>query len=112
MPAGCCPCPEAELALISHSQAGCWAVITHGGQIRAGEGSPLPLSPVPRPYGKDVPQLNYWLTCETIMKKFQGRPHWAKVGLRAAAGMPGKAGLASHSQTHFLTLHLDVHSSR
>uniref|UniRef100_A0A452R8J3 D-arabinono-1,4-lactone oxidase C-terminal domain-containing protein n=1 Tax=Ursus americanus TaxID=9643 RepID=A0A452R8J3_URSAM len=31
-----------------------------------------------RPYGKDVPRLDYWLTYETIMKKVGGRPHWAK----------------------------------
>uniref|UniRef100_A0A8C6WDW5 L-gulonolactone oxidase n=1 Tax=Nannospalax galili TaxID=1026970 RepID=A0A8C6WDW5_NANGA len=31
-----------------------------------------------RPYGKDVPRLDYWLAYETIMKKFGGRPHWAK----------------------------------
>lgn len=31
-----------------------------------------------RPYGKDVPRLDYWLTYETIMKKAGGRPHWAK----------------------------------
>ncbi|KAM9083537.1 L-gulonolactone oxidase isoform 1-T1 [Megaptera novaeangliae] len=33
-----------------------------------------------RPYGKDVPRLDYWLAYETIMKKVGGRPHWAKVG--------------------------------
>ncbi|XP_025049451.1 L-gulonolactone oxidase-like isoform X2 [Alligator sinensis] len=33
-----------------------------------------------RPYGKDVPRLDYWLAYEGIMKKFGGRPHWAKVG--------------------------------
>lgn len=33
----------------------------------------------PRPYGKDVPRLDYWQAYETIMKKFGGRPHWAKV---------------------------------
>ncbi|GAB0185243.1 L-gulonolactone oxidase-like [Grus japonensis] len=31
-----------------------------------------------RPYGKNVPRLNYWLTYEGIMKKHGGRPHWAK----------------------------------
>ncbi|XP_077187499.1 L-gulonolactone oxidase-like isoform X3 [Paroedura picta] len=31
-----------------------------------------------RPYGKDVPRLDYWLAYEGIMKKFGGRPHWAK----------------------------------
>ncbi|KAL7987177.1 hypothetical protein Chor_006096, partial [Crotalus horridus] len=31
-----------------------------------------------RPYGKDVPRLNYWLAYEGVMKKFGGRPHWAK----------------------------------
>ncbi|XP_020839638.1 L-gulonolactone oxidase isoform X2 [Phascolarctos cinereus] len=31
-----------------------------------------------RPYGKDVPRLDYWLAYERIMKKFGGRPHWAK----------------------------------
>ncbi|KAJ8798511.1 hypothetical protein J1605_016656 [Eschrichtius robustus] len=31
-----------------------------------------------RPYGKDVPRLDYWLAYETIMKKVGGRPHWAK----------------------------------
>ncbi|KAG8506324.1 L-gulonolactone oxidase [Galemys pyrenaicus] len=31
-----------------------------------------------RPYGKDVPRLDYWLAYETIMKKLGGRPHWAK----------------------------------
>ncbi|OXB60644.1 hypothetical protein ASZ78_001433 [Callipepla squamata] len=31
-----------------------------------------------RPYGKNVPRLNYWLTYEGIMKKYGGRPHWAK----------------------------------
>ncbi|KAK7820697.1 hypothetical protein U0070_026241, partial [Myodes glareolus] len=31
-----------------------------------------------RPYGKDVPRLDYWQAYETIMKKFGGRPHWAK----------------------------------
>ncbi|XP_072842189.2 L-gulonolactone oxidase [Pogona vitticeps] len=31
-----------------------------------------------RPYGKDVPHLDYWLAYEGIMKKFGGRPHWAK----------------------------------
>ncbi|XP_054239349.1 bifunctional epoxide hydrolase 2 [Indicator indicator] len=31
-----------------------------------------------RPYGKNVPHLNYWLTYEGIMKKHGGRPHWAK----------------------------------
>ncbi|XP_055970126.1 L-gulonolactone oxidase [Sorex fumeus] len=31
-----------------------------------------------RPYGKDVPRLDYWLTYEAIMKKVGGRPHWAK----------------------------------
>lgn len=36
--------------------------------------------PLPRPYGKDVPRLDYWLAYETIMKKVGGRPHWAKVG--------------------------------
>lgn len=40
--------------------------------------SPLPV-PHPRPYGKNVPRLNYWLTYEGIMKKHGGRPHWAKV---------------------------------
>ncbi|XP_060265141.1 L-gulonolactone oxidase isoform X1 [Ovis aries] len=32
-----------------------------------------------RPYGKDVPRLDYWLAYENIMKKVGGRPHWAKV---------------------------------
>ncbi|EMP29089.1 L-gulonolactone oxidase, partial [Chelonia mydas] len=31
-----------------------------------------------RPYGKDVPRLDYWLAYESIMKKAGGRPHWAK----------------------------------
>ncbi|XP_054841910.1 L-gulonolactone oxidase-like [Eublepharis macularius] len=31
-----------------------------------------------RPYGKDVPRLDYWLAYEGIMKKSGGRPHWAK----------------------------------
>ncbi|KAI4589143.1 hypothetical protein MJG53_003551 [Ovis ammon polii x Ovis aries] len=31
-----------------------------------------------RPYGKDVPRLDYWLAYENIMKKVGGRPHWAK----------------------------------
>ncbi|XP_027706072.1 L-gulonolactone oxidase isoform X3 [Vombatus ursinus] len=31
-----------------------------------------------RPYGKDVPRLDYWLAYERIMKKVGGRPHWAK----------------------------------
>uniref|UniRef100_A0ACB8GA36 Uncharacterized protein n=1 Tax=Sphaerodactylus townsendi TaxID=933632 RepID=A0ACB8GA36_9SAUR len=31
-----------------------------------------------RPYGKDVPRLDYWLAYEGIMKKYGGRPHWAK----------------------------------
>ncbi|NWI14975.1 GGLO oxidase, partial [Crypturellus soui] len=31
-----------------------------------------------RPYGKNVPRLNYWLAYEGIMKKHGGRPHWAK----------------------------------
>uniref|UniRef100_A0A8C5SY97 L-gulonolactone oxidase n=1 Tax=Laticauda laticaudata TaxID=8630 RepID=A0A8C5SY97_LATLA len=31
-----------------------------------------------RPYGKDVPRHNYWLAYEGVMKKFGGRPHWAK----------------------------------
>ncbi|VFV44087.1 l-gulonolactone oxidase [Lynx pardinus] len=31
-----------------------------------------------RPYGKDIPRLDYWLAYETIMKKVGGRPHWAK----------------------------------
>ncbi|XP_044516966.1 L-gulonolactone oxidase-like [Gracilinanus agilis] len=31
-----------------------------------------------RPYGKDVPRLDYWLGYERIMKKVGGRPHWAK----------------------------------
>ncbi|CAO2591356.1 L-gulonolactone oxidase [Lemmus lemmus] len=31
-----------------------------------------------RPYGKDVPRLDYWQAYETTMKKFGGRPHWAK----------------------------------
>lgn len=35
-----------------------------------------------RPYGKDVPRLDYWLAYETIMKKFGGRPHWAKVNIQ------------------------------
>lgn len=45
----------------------------------AGMGPHLLLLPT-RPYGKDVPRLDYWLTYETIMKKVGGRPHWAKVG--------------------------------
>lgn len=47
--------------------------------LRAGTGPHLLLFPT-RPYGKDVPRLDYWLTYETIMKKVGGRPHWAKVG--------------------------------
>ena len=35
--------------------------------------------PLLRPYGKDVPRLDYWLAYENIMKKVGGRPHWAKV---------------------------------
>ncbi|KAM9063715.1 L-gulonolactone oxidase isoform 2-T3 [Sarcophilus harrisii] len=31
-----------------------------------------------RPYGKDVPRLDYWLAYERIMKGVGGRPHWAK----------------------------------
>ncbi|KAM7173705.1 L-gulonolactone oxidase [Macrochelys suwanniensis] len=31
-----------------------------------------------RPYGKDVPRLDYWLAYENVMKKAGGRPHWAK----------------------------------
>ncbi|XP_043846011.1 L-gulonolactone oxidase isoform X2 [Dromiciops gliroides] len=31
-----------------------------------------------RPYGKDIPRLDYWLAYERIMKKVGGRPHWAK----------------------------------
>ncbi|XP_031959215.1 bifunctional epoxide hydrolase 2 isoform X3 [Corvus moneduloides] len=31
-----------------------------------------------RPYGKDIPRLEYWRTYERIMKKHGGRPHWAK----------------------------------
>ncbi|XP_043365956.1 L-gulonolactone oxidase [Dermochelys coriacea] len=31
-----------------------------------------------RPYGKDVPRLDYWLAYESVMKKAGGRPHWAK----------------------------------
>uniref|UniRef100_A0A8D2J537 L-gulonolactone oxidase n=1 Tax=Varanus komodoensis TaxID=61221 RepID=A0A8D2J537_VARKO len=31
-----------------------------------------------RPYGKDVPRLDYWLAYEGLMKKLGGRPHWAK----------------------------------
>lgn len=50
-----------------------------GGMLRAGTGPHLLLLPT-RPYGKDVPRLDYWLTYETIMKKVGGRPHWAKVG--------------------------------
>lgn len=41
---------------------------------------PAPSRNPHRPYGKDVPRLDYWLTYETIMKKAGGRPHWAKVG--------------------------------
>lgn len=51
----------------------------HGGVLRAGTGPHLLLLPT-RPYGKDVPRLDYWLAYETIMKKVGGRPHWAKVG--------------------------------
>uniref|UniRef100_A0A8D1FUT1 L-gulonolactone oxidase n=1 Tax=Sus scrofa TaxID=9823 RepID=A0A8D1FUT1_PIG len=47
------------------------------GPCRAGTGPHL-LLPLPRPYGKDVPRLDYWLAYETIMKKVGGRPHWAK----------------------------------
>uniref|UniRef100_A0A8C0QZR4 L-gulonolactone oxidase n=1 Tax=Canis lupus dingo TaxID=286419 RepID=A0A8C0QZR4_CANLU len=45
--------------------------------ISRGMGPHLLLLPT-RPYGKDVPRLDYWLTYETIMKKVGGRPHWAK----------------------------------
>ncbi|NWV25433.1 GGLO oxidase, partial [Origma solitaria] len=31
-----------------------------------------------RPYGKDIPRCDYWLTYEGIMRKHGGRPHWAK----------------------------------
>ncbi|NWU87917.1 GGLO oxidase, partial [Onychorhynchus coronatus] len=31
-----------------------------------------------RPYGKDVPVLEYWRIYEGIMRKHGGRPHWAK----------------------------------
>nr|AGQ16461.1 gulonolactone oxidase [Protopterus annectens] len=31
-----------------------------------------------RPYGKDVPRERYWLAYEDIMRKYEGRPHWAK----------------------------------
>ncbi|NWR40310.1 GGLO oxidase, partial [Tachuris rubrigastra] len=31
-----------------------------------------------RPYGKDVPKLEYWRIYEEIMRKHGGRPHWAK----------------------------------
>lgn len=41
-----------------------------------------------RPYGKDVPRLDYWLAYETIMKKVGGRPHWAKVGFAVRATPP------------------------
>ena len=47
--------------------------------LRAGTGPYLLLLPT-RPYGKDIPRLDYWLAYETIMKKVGGRPHWAKVG--------------------------------
>ncbi|XP_065433327.1 L-gulonolactone oxidase-like [Chrysemys picta bellii] len=35
-----------------------------------------------RPYGKDVPRLDYWLAYKSVMKKAGGRPHWAKVPLQ------------------------------
>ena len=32
-----------------------------------------------RPYGKHVDHTDYWNCYETIMKRYGGRPHWAKV---------------------------------
>jgi L-gulonolactone oxidase len=32
-----------------------------------------------RPYGKEIPYRHYWDEFESIMKRNDGRPHWAKV---------------------------------
>ena len=61
------------------------------GPCRAGTGPHL-LLPLPRPYGKDVPRLDYWLAYETIMKKVGGRPHWAKVGCHESTGILREGG--------------------
>lgn len=72
----------AEPRLVSIPHAKCWTTVV-------GEGfTSFPHPCAPRPYGKDVPRLDYWLAYETIMKKVGGRPHWAKVGFTVGATPP------------------------
>lgn len=40
-----------------------------------------------RPYGKDIPYEEYFKKVDTLMAKYQGRPHWAKVHYRDQAYM-------------------------
>lgn len=55
----------------------------------------------PRPYGKDVPRLDYWQAYETIMKKFGGRPHWAKVTHRHGAAAMRLASTRGRPPLHY-----------
>lgn len=68
------------------------------GQCRQGQGF-TSFSPTPRPYGKDVSRLDYWLAYESIMKKVGGRPHWAKVGLARQSLTPCAHWAAAVSQS-------------
>ncbi|KAM7322461.1 hypothetical protein ACRRTK_017966 [Alexandromys fortis] len=81
---------EALLELKAMLEAHPHVVAHFPGEVRFTRGDEILLSPcfqrdscymniiMYRPYGKDVPRLEYWQAYETITKKFGGRPHWAK----------------------------------
>ncbi|XP_039731702.1 LOW QUALITY PROTEIN: L-gulonolactone oxidase-like [Pteropus medius] len=66
------------LALRESSAASELSPVTVG-RCEQGQGF-ASFGPTPRPYGKDVSRLDYWLAYQTIMKKVGGRPHRAKRG--------------------------------